>query len=68
MNYMYINEFGDWACQYCCTSALMFESVRHFPNCPVIKEHYYAHKEQVKKYQKRKRLMRAHKKKGFFHG
>ena len=36
MNYMYINEFGDWACQYCCTSALMFESVHHFPDCPVI--------------------------------
>jgi len=36
MNYMYINENGDWACQYCCTSALMYESVSHLPDCPVV--------------------------------
>jgi hypothetical protein len=36
MNWMYINDDGDWTCQYCCTSALMFESVLHFPDCPVI--------------------------------
>jgi len=36
MNYMYINEHGDWTCQYCCTSALMYESVSHLPDCPVV--------------------------------
>ena len=36
MNYMYINDKGDWECQYCCTSALIYESVLHFPDCPVI--------------------------------
>lgn len=39
MNYMYINDDGDWACQYCCTSALLYESVSHHPDCPVILEH-----------------------------
>jgi hypothetical protein len=36
MNWMHINDFGDWECQYCCTSALMIESVSHWPDCPVV--------------------------------
>jgi hypothetical protein len=36
MNWMHINDNGDWECQHCCTSALMYESVPHNPDCPVI--------------------------------
>jgi hypothetical protein len=36
MNWMYIDDNGFWACQHCCTSALLIGSVLHFPDCPVI--------------------------------
>jgi hypothetical protein len=38
MNYMHIDEGGFWECQYCCTRALIYESVSHLPDCPVILE------------------------------
>lgn len=35
---MFINGEGDWECRHCHTSALMYESVGHYPDCPVIEE------------------------------
>ena len=34
---MFINAVGNWECRHCHTSALMFTSVGHLPDCPALK-------------------------------